>query len=125
MTVTFRPSSLADFAALHGVFPAYRCRCETALLGDQVIAIAGLVYRPEGVFVSALLTDEMRRHPIALHRAVLRGLKAAAVRGDRAIYATSETDNPAAEPWLLRLGFKPAVASLYVWKPEEVVIDVA
>lgn len=105
--MTLRPSRREDFIALLGEPPAYRCKCQTIECDGRVIGVGGLVYRPDGVFASVLLTDEIRRHPMALHRAVKRGLEAAGRSGVREIFAGAQQGNAMAEPWLRRLGFKP------------------
>ena len=115
----FRPAVPEDFTALCGELPQFRCKCTTATKHGKPIAIGGLVYRPEGVFASVKLTDEIRQHPMALHRAVKRGLEAAARAGIREIFADTEVGNPAAAPWLQRLGFEQRqtrAGSIWVWR---------
>lgn len=106
MKATLRPTVAADFIALQGKLPPYRTRCITAVLGDQVIGIGGLVFYPGGtVAVSALIKEELRRRPVTLHRAGLRVMADAEQLGIAEIVGEPQPDNPAAERWMERCGF--------------------
>lgn len=122
MTVKFRPAEPDDFRALAGELPQYRCRCIAAEDNGRVIGIGGYVYRPDGIFASVLLTEDLRRQPIALHRTVARSLEDARQRGVREIFAYAQDDNPAAAPWLQRLGFERVTvrgAEIWVWRNKD------
>lgn len=53
------------------------------------------------------LTDEARRYPVTMHRAALKTMALARELRIRRLVATTESGHPAAERWLLRLGFEP------------------
>lgn len=59
------------------------------------------------VIAFADVTDEAKKHPVRLHRAALKVLADAKAAGHRFIYAQIDNNEPTAERWLTRLGFKP------------------
>lgn len=120
--VLFRPSVADDFVALQGSPPIYRSRCTTATVEDRVIGIGGLVYPPDGeIWASVLMADEARQYPAAIHRAGRRAMAEFRRLGVKRVFAEAQPGNPAAERWLLRLGFV-AIDVLgrkaFVWRPE-------
>lgn len=123
MRVELRHSFPEDFIAIQGKPPPYRCRCLTALVEDQVIGIGGLVFYPNGAVVgSVLMTDEAKKYPVAIHRAGVRTMQEARMIGLKEVTAEAQPGNPAAERWLLRLGFKPENRdghALFVWRRED------
>jgi hypothetical protein len=106
MKIALRPSTPADVMALLGRPPAYRARLITILADDQPIAVGGIIFRPDGYWASAQITDAARKVPLALHRAGKRVFAEALARGYRPIYATPDATQPRAQAWLERLGFK-------------------
>jgi len=117
MRVRHRPSVPSDFAAL-GETPGYRCQCLTALAGDTIIGLGGLVFRDGVVWASAIITPQARAYPVAIHRVGLAAMRFARELGLSTIYAAPQADNPAAERWLLRLGFvktETAGEPVFVW----------
>lgn len=120
MRVTFRPAIAADFVALIGRGPAWRCQCITAELEGRVVAIGGFTFAPNGdVWASMVMADELRGYRAAVHRAGLMGMRLARRRGFRKIFASAQPDNPAAERWLLRFGFRPTEilgTKVFVWE---------
>lgn len=59
--------------------------------------------------------EALRRFPVAMHRAVVRGLAEARERGIKRIIAVADEDVPAAGPWLRRLGFRER-GDVWVWE---------
>ena len=121
-TARMHPSLRADFLALLGESREYRCRCITAECDGRQIAIGGLIFKPDGVYASVFLMEEVLQRPGALHRAVVRGLNDARRRGIREITAFAEPHNNAALLWLSRLGFKSADVrgeKIWIWRPME------
>jgi RimJ/RimL family protein N-acetyltransferase len=114
MRVTFRPTIPADFIALNGAMPPWRSRCITAELDGRVIGLGGLVHRPDGVWASAVIGVEARRYPAAIHRAGRQVMAMARALGLRQVYAAAQPDNPAAQRWLARLGFRPIAGGAFV-----------
>lgn len=101
-----RPANGADIADLYGnLGPTVR-----AIAGEvdgQVVGIGGLAFVKGIVLAFADLDDEMRRRPIALHKAALGFLRQAKQAGHRHVFAECDRNIPRARPWLERLGFRP------------------
>lgn len=117
--VELRPTVAADFLALQGAPPKFRCRCLTAIVDGRVIGIGGLVHNPGGeLWASVLMAKEARDYPVAIHRAGLRAIAEFKRLGLKRVLASAEPDNAAAERWLERLGFvRTTVGALevFVW----------
>lgn len=117
--MTLRPSVAADIAAL-GLELPYRFKGMTGLIGDRVVGLAGIGYRPDGVLIAtAYMTDEARKHRFAFHRAARRWLAAREGEGVREIVATADPDIPGSELWLRHLGFMPITRNgerVFVWR---------
>lgn len=120
--VELRPSTLADFVALQGEGPRHRARCITALVDGRVIGIGGLVQLPGGGHAAAvLMADEARRYPVAIHRAGLEAIAMFKRLKLTRVVAQADPHNPAAERWLIRLGFvaEPHDGKrVFVWQPD-------
>lgn len=120
MTFTVTPTTPEDFEALPGEPFEFRVKAITAKVGDKVIGIAGLGFHKNGSVIGwARLTDEIRKRPIQLHKAAKAFLADARVKGIHTIIATADPEQPAAERWLERLGFKPDTflgEKVYIWK---------
>ena len=120
MRITLRPSVASDFLALIDRSPAYRCQCLTAEADGKILGLGGFMFPPGGdVWCSAFITDEGRKYPVALHRVGLAVMALGRRRGFAKVYATAQPDNPAAERWLERLGFRPtdvAGEKVFVWE---------
>jgi hypothetical protein len=120
MRVALRPTVPADLAHCIGEPLPHRIRAITALAGDTVLGLGGVGFRPDGtVIVFAQITDEGRKYPFAIHRAGLAVMEMIRGSGLKLVVAEAQAGNPAAEPWLLRLGFRPAEIGgrkAFVWE---------
>lgn len=121
MRVTFRPATRDDVAALQGDAPLpWRVQAIAGEVDGRVIGVGGLVFRPDGVWASILLTEEARRYKLAMHRAARMTLAMAERAGIRTLYAAAEPGRPGADAWLERLGFKrlgdEQGGDLFVWR---------
>jgi hypothetical protein len=110
LRVTLRPTIPSDLPHCIAEPLPHRIRCITAELEDgTIIGLGGLGYRAEGIVeVFAQLTDEARRHPIALHRAGLMVMAMLRESGVAKAIATTGESFEAGQRWLLRLGFVEA-----------------
>jgi RimJ/RimL family protein N-acetyltransferase len=121
MRVTLRPSIAADFIALIEKPPAWRCQCITAEADGEIIGVGGFTFPPGGdVWASVFMAVKARKYRVAVHRAGLMAMALARRRGFRRVYATAQPDNPAAERWLERLGFRAAMVAgekVFIWEP--------
>jgi hypothetical protein len=120
MRVTLRPTIPADIGHCIGEPLPHRIRAITALAGETVLGLGGVGYRPDGtVIVFAQINDEGRRYPFAIHRAGLAVMEMIRDSGLKLVVAEAQAGNPAAEPWLLRLGFRAAEIGgrrAFVWE---------
>ena len=97
-----RTATLKDFDEP----PLYRVRAWVALKDGQKIGIGGLGFPPGmPVVIWAELTDELRKHPVSLHKIGLMGMREARAMGVRYMIATTAVGFEAAERWIARLGF--------------------
>lgn len=121
MRITLRPAVAADFVALAGKMPPYRCQCITALAGETVIGVGGFVFYPNGeVWASVLMAPAARQYPRAIHRAGLAAMRLARERKFAAVYAAAEDGLADGEAWLERLGFVPIDVNgrkVFEWRP--------
>jgi hypothetical protein len=115
----FRDATAEDIAAFASDRFRPTVRAKVAELDGRIIAIAGLCRKDARWFAFCDLKAEMRRHKIALARAVRRGLaEAASVLGVTFIYAERDMQEPTSGRWLESLGFEvdPRSQTLYRWK---------
>jgi hypothetical protein len=117
--VTLRPATEADFIAMFGKPPQHRARALAAEIEGRLIGLGGItLLTPHetsacetwgcetwACFMRA--SDELRAHPVALHRAGLRMLAIADRLGIARLVALAEPGIEAAERWLARCGFAP------------------
>lgn len=122
MRVALEPATAADFERLIGSRPRARARALAARLDGEVIGIGGFLYLPDGtVWASMLVTPAGRKFPAAVYRAGVLAMRLARRVGLREIFASPDTDEPAAEPFLARLGFVRLCAPgdpVYRWRPD-------
>lgn len=120
MRVTLRPTVAADLPFLIAVPLPHRIKAITAELEGRVIGIGGIGYRPDGTVIAFVqMSDEARKYPVAIHRAGLMAMEMIRKARVPLVIAESQDGNPAAVPWLLRLGFRPVLidgASAFVWE---------
>ena len=115
--VTLRPATEADFVAMFGKPPQHRARA--AEIEGRLIGLGGITlltpHETSACETSACeiwacfmrASDELRAHPVALHRAGLRILTIADRLGIARLVALAEPGIEAAERWLARCGFVP------------------
>lgn len=114
--VIVRPATAEDFAnytaAVFGEVKAVplRARAFAGIVDGRVIGIGGIGFAPDGTRVAfADLTDEARKYPVALHKVALKTIELAKSLGIKQLLATTQTQQPRAEAWLLRLKFEPRI----------------
>jgi hypothetical protein len=127
--VTLRPATEADFITMFGKPPQHRARALAAEIEGRLVGLGGItLLTPHqtsacetwacdtwacetwacetwACFMRA--SDELRAHPVALHRAGLRMLAIADRLGIARLVALAEPGIEAAERWLVRCGFVP------------------
>lgn len=88
-----------------GLFPGrfWEGRALAAVRGDRVLGIGGARAEGTDAVVGMMLSDELRRKPVFLHKSVLRGIAALKALGFKRILASPETEVSAR--WMARLGF--------------------
>jgi hypothetical protein len=118
--VTLRPTVAGDLPDLIALPLPHRIRAITAEVDGDVIGIGGIGYRPDGTVIAFVqMSDEARKYPVAIHRAGLMAMKMIRATRVPLVVAESQDGNPAAVPWLLRLGFRPIEingAKAFVWE---------
>ena len=79
----------------------------TLFLDGRPVACGGVVVRGDHGILWSHLSDEIRRHPMILHRRVRRGIADLSRKhGLRSLEASARSDFPVAKHWLRRLGFE-------------------
>ena len=116
-----RPTTKADCEAFYGKALPYRIKAYTGLIDDEVVAIGGLGFPPEGPAIAfADMKDVARQWPYAveLHRFARRVIAEAKAAGVPRIVAKADTSIEAAARWLKRLGFEPlnGEGTLFIWR---------
>lgn len=108
MTVEIRPTVAADLPHLTADPLPWRIKAITGLIDGRIIGVGGIGFMPDGAVVAlAQLTDEARRHKVALHRAALKFLADVRASGVRDLVTMADSDIPGADNWLRHLGFEP------------------
>ena len=110
--ITLRRARAADFHKLLAEPLPHRVRAFAGECDGELLGVGGFAFRPDGtvaVFLILAKDDSgeapARRYKIALHKAGLRVLEEARRLRIRRLVALAEKNNPAAAPWLKRLGF--------------------
>lgn len=86
-----------------------------AVKDGKVIGAGGLAFKNGVVCAFADLTDEVRPFKTMIHRTAVRFLKEARKR-HRRIYVEMDEQEPTAERWLTRLGFRKVGESEILWQ---------
>jgi len=119
MRVTLRPTVPADIPFITDKPLPARIQGITAEVDGRVLGIGGFSFRDGAIVAFVAMTDEARKYPTAIHRAGLAAMALARREGYPRIVAEAEPGNPAAERWLLRLGFKRTMLmgrEAFVWE---------
>lgn len=120
--VVIRPTIAADLPFVCSEPQAFRIRSMTVVADEQVVGLGGLGFPPDAVVVAfaQILPGAAKKFPLACHRVGLWMVAEARRCGIKRVLAQAQPGNPAAEPWLLRLGFKPVVGdggrNTFVWE---------
>lgn len=107
MSATIEWTKREDFEAFGKTAPFRLIGLTGRNENGDIIGVGGVAFLPDGQRLAfAELTEEARRHPVALHKTALKILDVARKRGVRRIVATADMGaSPAAKRWLERLGF--------------------
>lgn len=118
--IVFRPTVAADLPRVTTEDLPHRIRAITALDDDRVLAIGGIGYRPDGTVIAFMAANpQFRKYKAAVHRAGLIGMKLIRDSGAKLVFAEAQAGNAAAEPWLLRFGFRAVEVGghkAFVWE---------
>lgn len=89
----------------------YRIRAWTGLIEDEIVAVGGIAYPPDGTHLAFFMCeDKAREYPVALHKAALMVLNEARQLGIKRLVTLADLNaSDAAERWLARLGFEPTM----------------
>jgi len=121
--VILRDARKADFEALLAEPLPYRTRAFAAERDGELLGIGGLIFQPQDIVAAfVLLRPGAARYKVALHKAGKRTMAEARRLGISRVVALAEKGNPAAEPWLMRLGFKRKTVrgeSVWLWQDQE------
>jgi RimJ/RimL family protein N-acetyltransferase len=113
------PTTKADCEAFYGQELPSRIKAYTGFIDDEVVAIGGLRFPPDGPPIAfADMKEEARQWPyvVELHRFALRVFKEAKASGVPRIIAKADASVEAAERWLKRLGFEPLTDDRTYWE---------
>jgi hypothetical protein len=117
--ITLRPAVNGDFEAVVGRPPPFRIKALTGVEDGKPVGIGGIGFQPDGTYVAFMSCNECaRRYKVAMHRAALLTMNAAKSMGIKRLVALADPGIEKAEPWLLRLGFKPVEVAgerVFVW----------
>lgn len=122
MRVALRATIAADLPQLVREPLPFRIRAITAHIDHQVLGLGGLGFRPDGIVVAfAIVSDEFRKYPSAMHRAGLEAMKMIRSSGESRVIALADAGVPAARRWLEYFRFDPVTVdgtTAYVWQAE-------
>lgn len=108
MAFIVSPTKRSDFDEI-GKTPPYRLFGLTARNEHgQIIGFGGVAYLEDGRKMAfADLTEEARKHKVALHKAGKQIMDTARRKGVKRLIAMADMEaSPAAERWLKRFGFR-------------------
>lgn len=105
--VEIRPTIAADLPHLTSDPLPFRIKAITGLIDGRIVGVAGIGFMPNGTVVAlAQLTDELRGHKFALHRAAKAFLSEVKASGIHELVTMADADIAGAENWLRHLGFE-------------------
>lgn len=100
------PATARDFMEFAGQLPPYRVTAWAARHGGKVIGLGGVLIMPDGARYAFMdVSDEARRFPKAMHKTGLAFMREVRKSYQGPIVATTTTNVPRANEWLIRLGF--------------------
>jgi hypothetical protein len=103
-----RPAVASDFIPFLDQPLPYRVRAWAGTLDNEVLAVGGIAYMPDGAHsVFLLANDRAREFPVTLHKTALMVLREARKLGIKKLATLADPGIGAAERWLKRLGFEP------------------
>lgn len=106
--VEIGPADPSDFERLIGKLPPTRVRALAARRDGEVIGVGGFLYFPDGTVQATMFVSPAgRQFPAAIFRAGVLAMRLARRVGLREVRATADRNEPAAERFLVRLGFAP------------------
>lgn len=109
MTIEFVPTTqehIRELAAEGQTLP-FRVKAVTAMLDGRPIGLGGIGFPKVGMPTAfACITDELRRHKVALHKIGKRCIDEWRAAGIQKVIAFADSNTEAAERWLLRYGFE-------------------
>lgn len=124
MAFIVSPAKRSDFEEI-GKLPPFRLFGVTARNErGEIIGLGGIAYLENGEKLAfAELTDEARKHKVALHKAGHQIMRMAREKGISTVVATASKEvGPAAERWLVRFGFEPELRNnqtVWVWRNKQ------
>lgn len=108
MKSVIRPITQADIDEMVAEPLPHRIRAWAVEIDDVLQGIGGLVFMPNDMVAAfVMMKPGAARYKIALHKAGLLAMREAKRLGIPRVVALAQAQNPAAEPWLERLGFRP------------------
>lgn len=120
MRVVLRPTRAEDIPFLTSEPLPARIQAITAEADGEIVGLGGFSFRPDGTVIAfAEIGDAARKYPTAIHRAGLAAMALVRRLGIPMVIAEAQPGNAAAEPWLVRLGFRPVEISgrkAFVWE---------
>lgn len=118
--VQYRPTIPEDIAALTDQPLPYRIQAITVVIDGVVMGFGGIGWKPDGMVVAFVhARPEASRFRVAFHRAGLMAIAMMRRTGLKRVFAEADVHNPAAERWLLRLGFRRisiGEAQAFIWE---------
>jgi RimJ/RimL family protein N-acetyltransferase len=119
MKAEIRYATEADFVAMGLTERPHRIRALAVTAGDDLLGVGGFSFPPGHVVAFVFMRPGAERHAVTLHRAGLMMMAEARRLKLTKVVAEAHKDNPAAERWLARLGFRPRLLhgeTVWVWQ---------